>query len=657
MVWFCAFAITGSKKILYTESENGKMKHLLTIAIVAIVTVALNTILCTSWTQAQIPDWPGIFEPTHLLTLNIQMVNPADWNVIRYDMTFDIEVPALFWADGEECNKLYVSVRRKSGDALPSETDPFKISLKIDINEYVSGQKWHSLNKLSLENGDDQDVLSEGLACNLHHIASGPEGYGYSAYYANWVKLYVNGVYRGVYVNHEQRDKQFLRNRGLYVKDHVWLYKSTGAMGFELEVGDDTNPASPAVLALCYAPLVCANCGDLTPPGGVCPTPDDAKLVTDVNKWVNVQAMLALGAVNAFVTNTDSLFSHDGRNCYFLDFDDGSDRKRMYFPWDQDSVITSVNWNIYERSGGPTTWQQIIFGNPTFRSQYNGIMRDLLNGPLSEANIHAFLDMVEPVLTEALAADPYNKFGTGGAAGVQEQFNSLRDWISDRIVNVLEQVDCDEPPPPAGIILLQDSFEGAAWDGNWVSPHNWLKDTTTYSHGTSSAWANPDNNGYFTCDALDTSDATAIHMHFWFMKNNTDAAQDVLLYYYNGTNYNLIADLDTLGSDDVWLHYTNIITDSQYFVSNFRIRFDATPEKRENVWIDDIVVTKEIRCECNSANLDGINPVNLKDFAILAGDWQLTGPELVGDINRDLIVNFKDLFQIVRYWLSECSQP
>jgi len=166
----------------------------------AIVAIALNAVLCRGSAQAQIPNWPEIFEPNQLLTLNIQTVNPSDWDIIRYDMTFDIEVPALFWADGEETNKLYVSVRRKSGDALPSETDPCKVSLKIDINEYVSSQKWHDLNKLSLENGDDVDVVSEGLACNLHRMASGPEGYGYDAWRGNWVKaLRQRSVQGGLY--------------------------------------------------------------------------------------------------------------------------------------------------------------------------------------------------------------------------------------------------------------------------------------------------------------------------------------------------------------------------------------------------------------------------------------------------------------------------
>jgi hypothetical protein len=627
------------------------MKRFLTTAMVVIITVLLITICCTGSAHAQIPDWPGIFDPNQLLTLNILTVNSADWDIIRYDMTFDIEVPALFWADGEEANKLYVSVRRKSCVALPSEADPFKISLKIDINEYVSGQKWHSLNKLSLENGDDQDVLAEGVGCNLHRMASVQEGYGYDAWRGNWVNVYINGVYRGVYFNVEQVNKQFLRNRGLYTKDQIWLYKQEGQTDFVLKVGNDLNPASPTVQALCYEPFGCTSFT-----GPLCPTPDDDNLVADMNEWVNIQGLLAMEAVDALIANSDGLFNHY-KNNFFLDFDDGSGRKRMYLPWDVDSIMAKVNLDIYENDRGPTTWQQIILGNPTLRSHYNRIIRDLINGPLSEANIHAFIDMIEPVLTDALAADPYNRFSNPGLAGVQERFNSLRDWIPDRIANILAQVDADEPQSPSGDILLQDGFEDSVWDAHWDSPHNWLKDTTNYANGTSSAWANQDNNGYFTCEALDTSDATAIHIRFWFMKNNTDAAKDLFLHFYNGTNYNLIDDLDTLGDDDVWLHYANTITDSQYFVSNFKLHFEATPETGENVWIDDILVTKEISGGCNSANLDGISFVNLKDFALLTGDWQLNGPDLVGDINQNLVVNFEDLYLIVKYWMSQCNQP
>lgn len=469
---FHGFGLTGrGKESSCIGLEDGKTKHLLKITIVAIVAVMLNTLLCANSAQAQ--GWPDVFDPNQLLTLNIKMVNPANWDTIRYDLTFDIEVPAWFWADGEEADKKCVSVRRKSCDAIPNETNPCKISLKIDINEYVSGQEWHGLNKLSLENGDDQDVLAEGIAANIHRMACVREGYGYDAWHASWVKLYVNGVYRGVYINAEQYDKRFLQNRGLYVWHRTWLYRYSGFENFELDVGDDLNPKSPTVDALCYKPFVIKfPASQLYPTGGCCPTPDDVTLVNDLNDLINMQGMLTYAAVNALISNPDELFSHGGHNTYFLDFGDGSGRKRMYFPWDVDAALSNVNSNIYERKPGqPTVYQDIILGNPLFRCRYNRIMRNLLNGPLSEANIHSFINSVQnQALIDALEADPWSKM----EGGVANRFQTIRDWFSARIANVLAQVAHDEPSPPLRIYDL--NINGAIdWDDVVIMFGNWLK--------------------------------------------------------------------------------------------------------------------------------------------------------------------------------------
>jgi hypothetical protein len=61
-------------------------------------------------------------------------------------------------------------------------------------------------------------------------------------------------------------------------------------------------------------------------------------------------------------------------------------------------------------------------------------------------------------------------------------------------------------------------------------------------------------------------------------------------------------------------------------------------------------------CECNAANIDGVDPVNFKDFAILGLDWLRSGSGLAGDTNRDENVDFWDLAQIAQHWLSNCNQ-
>jgi len=416
-------------------------------------------------------DWPEVFDPTLLMTLNIQM-DPCDLNTILDDETFDIELPAWFWADGEEDQKIWVSVRRKSGDPIDAN-DHTKVSFKIDINEYHiddpcdpcfpghpdSVEMWHGLKKLSLENGDDNNVLTEGIACNMHQMASCAEGYGYDAWRANWVKLYVNGTYYGVYVNAEQLDKTYMINRGVYVYHETWLYQYRGEHSFTLEIGDDLNPKSPAVDEICYFPFAHGNSNsDLYPSGGICSAPDDSGLVTQLNELINMQGMLTMAAVNIFVSNPDSLFTHS-RNSHFLDFnlDNPSEtRKRMYIPWDLDASLSGTGFNIYSPGD---EYADTIFGNPTFKAQYDQILIDLLTGPLSEANIHAFINSIEPVLTAAVAADPGNQLG----GSVAEEFDSIRNWFSDRTANVFSQLNYT---PDADGDTIEDSVDNCPYTPN-----------------------------------------------------------------------------------------------------------------------------------------------------------------------------------------------
>ena len=663
------------------------MKHLLTKgAIVLIVAVTINTVLCTGSAQAveidwPEPNWPEIFEPNRLLTFYIEM-DPCDWHDIinnhpitdpnvglRGCLPEEIERPAWFWMEGEQALKIKVAVRRKKGEAFPDENDPCKVALKIDINQYYPEDpnavtEWHGLKKLSLEvNIDAVDAIAEGVAVNIHRMASATEGYGWPVWHANWCKLYVNGVYKGLYANVEQYDKQHLKHRNIYdAHGHTWLYKNHDCEGkFVLRVGDDTYPRSQAVEALCYNPFY-SDLPETQSSGGLCSVPDDANLIADMNQWVDMKRMLSSAAIDAFLSNSDPLFEASN-NTYFWDPNINEPnligKKRLYFPWDVDASFKAYTRDIYY-TGSSDGWDTLILDIPVFRSQYNQIMRDLLDGPLTFADINDLLDTVEPVITAAAEADPWLMSHINdriGATTAAEVFDWLRNWFSQRIPNVLAQVEFDDPTLPPGIILLDDGFEGAVWDANWTG--TWVEDTSTYCRGASSAHAYKDNYGDFNCVALDTSSAAAVHVDFWLQKNNI-SSYTAKFYYYNGTTYDEVNDIDALGADDEWIHYTDTITDSNYFIPNFRIQFSATLSgggPGRDIWVDDVTITKEMPegTPCDAANLDGTGLVNFNDFAILANDWWLTGSGLAGDIDANDVVNFADLDWMFDYWLEDCQ--
>jgi hypothetical protein len=73
---------------------------------------------------------------------------------------------------------------------------------------------------------------------------------------------------------------------------------------------------------------------------------------------------------------------------------------------------------------------------------------------------------------------------------------------------------------------------------------------------------------------------------------------DLTLSYYDGSAYDPIANLGG-GTRGTWLHYSAFITDSQYFKSNFRIRFTSSLGSGEYVWVDDVLITNEVAGKAN----------------------------------------------------------
>jgi hypothetical protein len=173
-----------------------------------------------------------------------------------------------------------------------------------------------------------------------------------------------------------------------------------------------------------------------------------------------MDAMLMLAAVNAFTSNPDEMFNH-AKNFFWADFVPGtsignSNGKRMYFPWDLDSALQSTGSSIYGNGSEP--YQQLILTDLVFRQQFNLTMLSLLNGPLSIANLTAFLDDMEPILTPFLEADENNQIGLD----VEEHFDSVRNWVAARHANVHQQViaEIGNVPIP-GDFDLDNDVDGA----------------------------------------------------------------------------------------------------------------------------------------------------------------------------------------------------
>jgi len=98
---------------------------------------------------------------------------------------------------------------------------------------------------------------------------------------------------------------------------------------------------------------------------------------------------------------------------------------------------------------------------------------------------------------------------------------------------------------------------------------------------------------YLTSHDLNTSDATSITVSFWYQDDDIDDSDNVYLQFWDGSGYDNIFELGNTSPEDTWHFYTFTTVDSQYCISDFHIRFDATSIGwGENLWIDDALITK-----------------------------------------------------------------
>jgi hypothetical protein len=150
---------------------------------------------------------------------------------------------------------------------------------------------------------------------------------------------------------------------------------------------------------------------------------------------------------------------------------------------------------------------------------------------------------------------------------------------------------------PNMTLIDRESFEGNWPPSGWTETGNWDKKTSAAYEGTSSAGFDGQGSGasgeLTTCD-LNCADASAIYVEFWY-RNDGSSSGEFLLQYYNGASWTTVADLGSNSSGKGWLFYQQKVTDSQFFKSNFKVRWVAVGvDNKEYVYVDYVTVKKEI---------------------------------------------------------------
>jgi hypothetical protein len=350
----------------------------------------------------------GVYNVEQVLTYHFEM-EPSAWTALRNDTTYTTYYRASLRCEDGPAIDVGVRRKRSGGSSKPG--------MKIDFNQFVPEQTYYDLHKLSFEIGassggttesDRRDIVAEYLANRLMVLS------GAHASRTAFADVFVNGERVGVYVNVEQIDKRFLRDR--FGDDSGWLYKKSGG----IDDGFKTNEtrADPYDAYFCFWN------------SDGCAVPSSTELASTLPMHLDLGQILRMGAVNALIGNTDAPIFKDN-NYYFYDYPGGP---RLYLAWDLDTTMTRA-FDVFtgEGIGGARPlYTDVLFTN--WEDDYDAMLADLLQTPLALAVIEAELDRAARVGSAALDADPVALGGTSDA------FDGLRSWWQTRHAEVSGQV-------------------------------------------------------------------------------------------------------------------------------------------------------------------------------------------------------------------------
>lgn len=325
------------------------------------------------------------------------------YDTLLANHTADVYTQCDITFDGTSLPSCAVKMKGNSSFNNPSQ----KKSLKVDLNEYVSGQDYDGIKKFNLNNGfKDPTFIREKLVLDYMHR------HGIHAPRCTYARVYFNNVYWGLYTLVEDINGKFLsqhygNNNGNLFKgdpsgDLAWFGSTVSSYYNRYEL-DKTNTND-------WTDLVnLINTINNSPASTYYTSLEDSLFGWD---------FLANMAMNNIFVNNDS-YCGSGHNYYV--YHDSDLMKWRWLPWD-----VNESFGTFSMSMTPAQLKTLAFdwiSNPANRVLATKMMADAtyrqtyiytycyLMQDFTNAYLDPYIDSVANVIRSDVYADP-NKFFT-----------------------------------------------------------------------------------------------------------------------------------------------------------------------------------------------------------------------------------------------------
>lgn len=316
-----------------------------------------------------------------------------------------------------------VGVRFKGNGTFLSSRDSLKRSFKIDLNEFVKGQRLAGLSQLNLHNSvRDPSSMNEAVAYRLFREAGVP------APRTAYAKVYVTVPgqherrYFGLYVLVEDVGEAFVSER--FGAPKGALFKPVTAHLFA-DLGNDwksynqtydpkgnvPKEARERVMEFCK----------------IASTADDTTFAAKLPEYVDLDNFARYLALTTWLSDLDGILG-PGQN-YYLFLHPGTN-KFFFIPWDQDQTFGQFprgtetqreNLSLLKPWTGENPFLERVFKVDAFRQAYWARLREFNDTLLRPERIHAQVDELARVLRAPIQEESPERLAAMNRAAAGER--------------------------------------------------------------------------------------------------------------------------------------------------------------------------------------------------------------------------------------------
>lgn len=357
--------------------------------------------------QPSFPENGQLFVDTVVPRIDIK-VNPDTLAWIYANPESDREFRASFVFD----NGIVRDTVDTVGFRLRGNTSRLskKKSFKVSFNTYTAGGKYFGVEKMNL-NGEHNDptIMRSKVMWDILRKWDIP------APRANHVRVYINGIYYGLYINVEHIDEEFAmsrfgnKNGNLYKclwpadlayrgvdPDSYKIWTGTRWV-YELSTNEEENDFS-----------------DLAALIGVLEKSSNDRLVCDLDALFNTYDYLKVLAAQIFCGDWDGYLYN--KNNFYL-YHNTLTGKFEYIPYDVDNTFGidwfNINWanrNIYGWQPGGSEVRPLynrLINHPVIRKQFSRNAEQLINSTLDLDSLIQAIEARKKIIEPWVSADPF----------------------------------------------------------------------------------------------------------------------------------------------------------------------------------------------------------------------------------------------------------